>query len=125
VWMMTTRERELDAIRAVRPRQVDEEQVLGDAAEIRKRLPLAVEFGGAQYRLIELDGELVAYSARCPHLLGPLGEAMVEGGTVECPWHGYRFDVLTRKCVSGANCMLAPAPSVRVDPAGQVVLGPT
>jgi nitrite reductase/ring-hydroxylating ferredoxin subunit len=51
-------------------------------------------------------------------MLGPLerGE-LLSGGIIECPWHGYRFDLRTRACVSGARCALAPAPAVHVDPA--------
>ena len=56
-----------------------------------------------RFRIIELDGNLVAHATVCPHTLGPLGTATVTDGVIECPWHGYRFDVVTGKCVSGQN----------------------
>jgi nitrite reductase/ring-hydroxylating ferredoxin subunit len=31
----------------------------------------------------------------CPHEGGPLGEGMIEGGRVVCPWHSYAFDPRT------------------------------
>jgi hypothetical protein len=40
-------------------------------------------------------------AAVCPHLGGPLAEGTVEDGCVTCPWHGYRFDLRTGRCVSG------------------------
>jgi nitrite reductase (NADH) small subunit len=36
-----------------------------------------------------------AYSAMdnvCPHRGGPLGQGMIEGGKVVCPWHGWAWD---------------------------------
>jgi nitrite reductase/ring-hydroxylating ferredoxin subunit len=46
----------------------------------------------------------------------------VRDGIVECPWHGYRYDIRTRRCVSGANCSLAPAPKILVSAESEVVL---
>lgn len=40
----------------------------------------------------------------CPHLGLPLDAAPDAGGIVTCPWHGYRFDTATGRCVSGASC---------------------
>src|SRR5438874_834979 len=38
------------------------------------------------------DGRVRATSATCPHLGADLSRARVAGGTVECPFHGWRFD---------------------------------
>lgn len=38
----------------------------------------------------------IAHAARCPHALAPLGEAEPdEQGGLTCPWHGYRFNLVT------------------------------
>jgi len=113
VWMMTERQAQLDTDRL---RLADDAapMMLGSLAEVRARLPFTIESGGRKFRIVESGGELIAYSTLCPHLLGPLEESEVRGGMVECPWHGYRYDVRTRRCVSGANCSLAPAPQVRI-----------
>ena len=34
----------------------------------------------------------------CRHHGGPLGEGVLEGHEVICPWHGWRFDVTTGQC---------------------------
>lgn len=85
---------------------------LGAAATARAMLPLAFEFGGAPFRLVELDGELVAHSTICPHWLGPLDDVPVAGGAIRCPWHGYVFDVVSGACRTHPASQLASAPRV-------------
>jgi nitrite reductase/ring-hydroxylating ferredoxin subunit len=65
-----------------------------------------------EYQLRELDGRLIAHSAMCPHLLGPLTDADLSTGRLRCPWHGYEFDLESGECLlpNDANCRLAPAP---------------
>jgi nitrite reductase (NADH) small subunit len=31
----------------------------------------------------------------CPHRGGPLGQGMIEGNKIVCPWHAWAFDVKT------------------------------
>lgn len=87
---------------------------LGSEADVRKSLPLGFELGTVPFRLVELDGSLHAHAATCPHWLGPLGDSEVEHGAVRCPWHGYRFDVRSGRCVSGQPLTLHPAPTITV-----------
>jgi nitrite reductase/ring-hydroxylating ferredoxin subunit len=49
------------------------------------------------------DGEVHALDARCLHVGGPLADGIVDGWCVECPWHGWRYDLLTgrRKTAHG------------------------
>ena len=65
--------------------------------------PIAVFLlGGAYYALDDV----------CTHDGGPLAEGFIEGGEIECPRHGARFDVKT-----GAVLRLpavAPVPTYRV-----------
>jgi nitrite reductase/ring-hydroxylating ferredoxin subunit len=113
--MMTGRQTQLDLIRCA-PTPEKRRRVLGSYEEVRARLPITVEIGGRSFRVIEIDGRLVAHSTVCPHRLGPLDNAPVRDCVIECPWHGYRFDIVTRQCVSGAQkCSLPPAPTIFVD----------
>jgi nitrite reductase/ring-hydroxylating ferredoxin subunit len=89
--------------------------VLGSLEYVRMRLPMTIEERGRRFRIVELDGKLIAHATVCPHTLGPLGTTTVTNGIVECPWHGFRFDIVTGKCVSGQTCSLAPAPKIIVD----------
>lgn len=95
---------------------------LGPLEALRARLPLCVELSGRPFRLLELDGELVAHAGRCPHLLGPLEQGEVRDGAVTCPWHGYRFDVRTGRSRDGRRLRLDRAPRVEIDSSGGVVL---
>ncbi len=59
-----------------------------------------VEVGGAEIVVANVNGEFVAFQAECTHRGGPLGEGLLEGGIVECPFHAGRFDVRTGAVVS-------------------------
>jgi nitrite reductase/ring-hydroxylating ferredoxin subunit len=97
---------------AAEPRPVD----LGPLEDVRARLPLRVAWGGREFRVVELEGALAAHATVCPHQLGPLGDAPLERGAVQCPWHGYRFDIRTGRSCEGRALRLDRAPIVRVDP---------
>lgn len=70
----------------------------------------SVEWGGHRYCLRFWQGRWIIHSAICPHLLGPLDEgALAPDGTVTCPWHGYRFDVVSGGNLGGhCNAMKKP-----------------
>jgi nitrite reductase/ring-hydroxylating ferredoxin subunit len=115
VEMMTGRQAQLDMIKKGAPKVTSPRRVLGTLEEVRRRLPMSIEERGRRFRIVELDGKLIAHATVCPHTLGPLGASTVTEGVIECPWHGFRFDVVTGKCISGHKCSLAPAPQIVVD----------
>ena len=47
------------------------------------------------------DGKLFATEGACPHRNGPLADGIVGGGKVICPFHAWKFDLETGRCVSG------------------------
>lgn len=69
--------------------------------------PLAARFSGRDVVINVLNGTPVIHVARCPHQGAPLISGKVTGSILECPWHGYRFDLGSGQCVSGAGCTLA------------------
>jgi nitrite reductase/ring-hydroxylating ferredoxin subunit len=101
---------------APRPGRAAREPVdLGRADELDARLPLRVVFAGRPVVVVRVAGELLAYDALCPHALGPLDDAPLEGGRVVCPWHGKEFDVRSgRGCGADQHMRLARAPRVEV-----------
>jgi len=54
----------------------------------------AVEVNGRKIALFNVDGTLHALHGVCPHQGGPLGEGILEGQVVTCPWHFWQFDVV-------------------------------
>ncbi len=115
VEMMSGRQAQLDAIKTRTPAWSPVRRVLGPLDQVRMRLPMTIEEHGRRFRIVETAGKLLAHATVCPHTLGPLGTATVTDGIIECPWHGFRFDLATGKCVSGHNCNLAAAPQIVVD----------
>jgi nitrite reductase/ring-hydroxylating ferredoxin subunit len=115
LWMMSTRQQQLDRKSEKKPQEIATELHLGSVKSVRKSVPFSFEQQHKKYQLVEINGELIAYTATCPHMLGPLEDAGVEQGQVTCPWHGYRFDVITRECTSGQHCKLPPAPQIVVN----------
>lgn len=76
-------------------------------------LPYKFELAGQAMVLRRCsDGEWVAHSALCPHLLGPLYGDCQEGDTLVCPWHGYRFDLRSAKNLAVATQQLRPVARV-------------
>ena len=39
------------------------------------------------------NGEYHITNYVCPHSGGPLSEGKIENGVIECPWHGWQFNV--------------------------------
>ena len=100
------------------------ELALGDLRSLREKLPLRMEFAGEPIWLVELEGDLFAHTAVCPHLLGPLPRAGSDDDrstTVECPWHGYRFDARSGASCDGGKLAMKPGPKVVIE-GGQVRL---
>jgi nitrite reductase/ring-hydroxylating ferredoxin subunit len=65
-------------------------------------VPLAVfNTGGGQYHALE---------GSCPHEGGPLGDGVLLGGSVVCPWHGFDFDVRTGACNVALDLSVAVYP---------------
>ena len=42
-----------------------------------------------------VNGSYSAMDNVCPHRGGPLGQGMIEGTKVVCPWHGWAWDAKT------------------------------
>jgi len=70
--------------------------------------------GGRVIALYNVDGEFYALDGVCPHAGGPLGEGVLQGNVVTCPWHGWQFDVTTGQHCLNAN-LQHTAFAVRVD----------
>ncbi|HET7295462.1 MAG TPA: Rieske (2Fe-2S) protein [Vicinamibacteria bacterium] len=50
---------------------------------------------GRPVALFNVGGVFHALSNRCVHRGGPLGQGVLDGATVVCPWHAWTYDVTT------------------------------
>jgi len=67
------------------------------------------EIAPGQIREFQLDGHTVAIANlggtfyaidnTCLHRGGPLGQGVMDGQKITCPWHGWQFDVTNGKAV--------------------------
>ena len=75
------------------------------AADEAKEFPC----GDKMICVANVNGEISAMDNVCLHRGGPLGEGMIEGGKVICPWHGWEWDPKTGEAqVSGAKIAVYP-----------------
>ncbi len=57
-----------------------------------------VAVGGRNVALFNVDGQIYATANTCLHRGGPLGQGILSGATVYCPWHAWAFDVRSGVC---------------------------
>jgi nitrite reductase/ring-hydroxylating ferredoxin subunit len=69
------------------------------AAEIPAGTIREFQVEGKAIALANVGGKFYAISNTCLHRGGPLGQGVVEGSIVTCPWHGWQYDVTTGKLV--------------------------
>lgn len=100
-----------------------------------------VEVQGREIALFRIDGEFCAYTNWCLHQGGPACEGSVsgtatatfdreeletslewgrDGEILNCPWHGWEYDISTGECLSKQDAKL-PAHPVRVEDGDVVV----
>lgn len=72
-------------IRAVSVADVNDGEVVG------------INISDVEIALYNVDGTIYATANLCTHALGRLSDGFVDGGTIECPLHGGRFDIKTGK----------------------------
>ncbi|WP_180539873.1 Rieske (2Fe-2S) protein [Nevskia soli] len=67
-------------------------------AQLQSEPLLEVMVDDKPYALCLVDGQVHALDGTCPHQGGPLGQGMLNGSKIMCPWHAWEFD-----CATGLN----------------------
>ncbi len=66
------------------------------------------QLDGHTIAIANLDGSFYAIDNTCLHRGGPLGQGILDGQKVTCPWHGWQYDVTTGRVAMnpavGVNC---------------------
>jgi len=55
------------------------------------------QVNGSTVALANVDSRIFAIDNTCLHRGGPLGQGVLEGNVVTCPWHGWQYDVTSGK----------------------------
>ena len=66
-----------------------------------------VSVGGKAIALFNVDGTFYATSNTCIHRGGPLGQGLLEGTSVMCPWHAWTWDVRTGENTANPTLKIA------------------
>jgi nitrite reductase/ring-hydroxylating ferredoxin subunit len=69
-----------------------------------------IELNGKAIAVFNVDGKFYAINDVCGHRGGPLSEGEIDGTTVICPWHGWRYNV-----TSGENELVPALPTEKYE----------
>lgn len=79
---------------------MSEPRRLASLTDVPPNTLLSVEAGEIRICLANADGKIYAFSDNCSHKDFPMSAGSVHGGaTIECAWHGARFDMATGKAI--------------------------
>ncbi|MBI2820095.1 MAG: non-heme iron oxygenase ferredoxin subunit [Acidobacteria bacterium] len=74
----------------------------------------SITVGEKMIALCNVEGTFYALDNVCIHRGGPLGEGYLDGEKLECPWHGWQFEVKTG-CVTFNPREKIPTYEVKVE----------
>lgn len=81
--------------------------------ELKGPGPFARSAGDADLVVLRTPAGCTAFQGRCPHQGALLGEGELDGDTLVCRNHGWRFDVSTGRRRGGPQCLAACPVEVR------------
>ncbi|MEM7468914.1 MAG: Rieske (2Fe-2S) protein [Pseudomonadota bacterium] len=71
--------------------------------ELTLGVPNLVQVGRDFYFVASESRSVRLFEAICPHHASSLSFARIEGCEVECPLHGWRFDIVSGECIRGGR----------------------
>ena len=78
-------------------------------------VPLRTPWG--EFALYPTDRGVLCAAMFCPHMEGPLWEGSMTGTEMVCPWHRWRYDLGTGRCVDVPGCEGDPEAAAGADAA--------
>jgi ferredoxin-nitrite reductase len=87
---------------------------VAEEAELRPGAVRKVTVDGSAVALLSTTEGVFALRDGCAHEGGPLSEGALEGRTISCPWHGWRFDGKTGRCLNDKR-FTQPACDVKIE----------
>lgn len=56
--------------------------------------------------VVSVEGQLSAFVSECPHRGAQLAQGKLEGPILTCPWHQWRFDVVSGQGLTNPHAKL-------------------
>ena len=72
--------------------------------DLKPGTAMTVSVSGKDIALYNVEGKIYATDNTCLHQGGPLGEGILEGEVISCPWHMWEYNVCTGEKVG--NCAI-------------------
>ena len=79
-------------------------------SEVRAGFARVVEAEGQSIALYNVGGTIYATSNICTHQGAPLNDGVVSGTVVTCPWHAWRYDIITGQCKTNPQSRIRTYP---------------
>lgn len=98
---------------------------VGRANELKHKAVQQVMIGRTPVALTYHNGQFGAINGACNHVGGPLGEGILEGEYVVCPWHYWKFHCRTGKGEPGYEEDAVPAYDVKVENGRVLIRSPS
>jgi nitrite reductase (NADH) small subunit len=83
---------------------------VASTADLKPGAAMRVEVDGKAIALFNVAGKIYATDNTCLHQGGPLGEGILHGEIITCPWHMWEWNVRTGEKLGESSLKLATYP---------------
>ena len=83
---------------------------VASTSKLKPGSAMTVSVNGLDIALYNVGGKIYATDNTCVHQGGPLGEGVLEGEIISCPWHMWEYNVCTGEKVGTSSIKLTTYP---------------
>ncbi len=83
---------------------------VASTTDLKPGSAMSVAVNGVDIALYNVGGKIYATSNTCVHQGGPLGEGVLDGEVISCPWHMWEYNVCTGEKVGNSAIKLPSYP---------------
>ena len=83
---------------------------VASTSDLKPGAAMTVAVNGKEIALYNVAGKIYATDNTCLHQGGPLGEGILEGEVISCPWHMWEYNVCTGEKVGMSSVKLTTYP---------------
>ena len=83
---------------------------VASTTDLKPGSAMSVVVNGVDIALYNVGGKIYATSNTCVHQGGPLGDGVLDGEVISCPWHMWEYNVCTGEKVGNSAIKLPTYP---------------